>query len=214
MARIQIEGTTDFYDDVLNVVIDKYGDICSSTPENTFSFGDKLYTYGTVVTIHFNRRDFEAVFQKGESSNEFKATDGSCSVSLFDSWYNWVDDTYVTEIKKAIPYYHTLTTKEEPPTDAGYKTVWYKDPNNPTKTTYYDHLYKCVVDCSGNVLHNVAGNNFGFKKYVYTPGTRVIVKAYAGNKRYNTKLTPPKNENEKRYIYYTLCLAEMSIVFR
>lgn len=206
MGRVQIENTTDFYDDVLDVVIDKYGNICSSTPDNTFAFGDKLYTYGTVVTMSLNGRVLDAVFQKGTDANEFKSVDGTKSMTMYGSfggWYNWTDNTYVIEIKKAVDYYPQLPSKEDPPTAQGYKTVWYKDPNNPTKNTYYDHLYGCVVDYAGNVSHNVTGDHFGFKNHIYMPGTRVIVKAYAGDKRYNTKSTPPKCENEKRYIYYT-----------
>lgn len=206
MAKILLDGTTDYYDDELDVVIDKYGNICSSTPAGTFAFGDKLYTYGTVVTMHSNGRNYKAVFEKGSSDDEFKTADSKSTTSIYGScggWYNWSESTYVIEIKKAVPYIPTLPIRETPPTAVGYKTVSYKDPKDPSKTTYQDHLYGCHVDGAGNIIHSVLGNNFGFKKHVYAPGTRVVVRSNAGDKTYNAKKLPEKVAGEKQYIYYT-----------
>lgn len=201
MARIPIEETTDFYDDELDVVIDKYGDICSSVPTTAFAFGDKLYTYGTIVHIHFYRKDCDAEFKEEDGVAVFQPLDGSSSIHF--SYYTWGDNMHVIEIKKAVLFQRPTITREDPPDAVGYKTVCYRDPKNPANTTYHDHLYGCVVDGAGNIVHSVQGNNFGFKKRVYAPGTCVVVKAHAGDKRCNSKLSSAKNDTEKKYIYYT-----------
>ena len=206
MARIPIENTTDYYDDELDVVIDKNGNICSSVPVVAFPFGDKLYTYGTVVTMNCNGKTYEAIFQKDGDENIFKAKDEKQSVRFdcyYTGGYSWSSHTFISEIKKAVTYVPSLPTRESPPEAVGYKTVSYKDPKDPSKTTYQDHLYGCHVDGAGNIIHSVLGTNFGFKKHVYAPGTRVVVKFNAGDKRYNTKKMPEKSADEKRNIYYT-----------
>ena len=69
---------------------------------------------------------------------------------------------------------------EEPPVLNGYRFIIYEDKNNPSNNKYQDKLYQCNVDAKGEVLTWFAPNTFGFGKYIYTTGTKLIIK-YKGN---------------------------------
>ena len=210
MAKIKIADYDAWYDDNTGLIIDDEGGVRSSIPDGTFHFGGKLYTYGTKVRIVTRFENYIAEFKKDTEQKRvgFYPTQRVISMKetkeYFDGKHFELDDIFaeiggskktyldtynfdnnVSEIIEPVEYVnkHKIpSVKDTPPIQNGYRTAAAHSDTNPSWNTWRDHLFNCEVDASGNVVNWYAPMTFGFEKYVYTIGTRVIIKHRQYNK--------------------------------
>lgn len=203
MAKIKIEEYDIWYDDETDLIFDEEGTVRSSIPKGTFVFDGKLYTYGTKVRLN-DYWKYVAEFKKDTEEKRVIMGGGYHTMPMkrtkeyFDGKPFELDDIFlevggtrktylssvsldnnILEIVDPVPYVSSRkqpTEPDTPPVQNGYRTITVNNPSNPTWNRWRDHLFNCDVDASGEVTDWYAPCTFGFGKYVYTIGTRVIIK--------------------------------------
>lgn len=205
MAKIKLEDYGIWYDDETDLVFDEQGVCRSNIPKGTFPFQGKLYTYGTKVRIAqkhpYANCNFIATFQKDTVRKKVSA-DFTVSIAEANEYYDGrpfeLDDIFLEEngdrkrhlstidfdngiIEIISPVYYSFQTskntiKETPPPLTGYRTIVNSRITDPKYIRYKDHLYNCEVDSQGNVTDWFEPQTFGHEKYVYTIGTKAIIK--------------------------------------
>ena len=205
MAKVQLEDYGIWYDDETDLIFDEDGECRSNVPSGTFPFKGKLYTYGTKVRIAekypYNDQSFIATFTQ---DREMKITRMSIAEPIakareyFDGKPFELDDVFIQDggnkriylstidfnngiLEIINPVFYTFPTKtcstlEEPPALSGYRTVVNSRVTDPRYIRYKDHLFNCEVDTHGNVTDWFEPMTFGHGKYVYTVGTKAIIK--------------------------------------
>lgn len=201
MAKVELQEYNIWYDDETYLIYNSSNEIVSNIPNGTFAFQGKVYTYGTKVKIKDSYHTFTAIFQKDTEEKEVIVGGRFCTYSMekakeyydnrpfeLDDIFKEIDgtrkvrlssvslDNGVLKIVDAVPYVRESDYQlETPPTTIGYRTVSQSN-NDPTLTTWKDHLYNCIVDYEGNILNWFEPKTFGYQKHLYTVGTKVILK--------------------------------------
>ena len=212
MAKFKIEDYGIWYDDETDLIFDDDGKLRCTIPDGTFHFEGKLYTYGTVVKKVNRRsclkQVYTATFQR--DTEEKRVGGGAYTISMKEAqeYYDGkpfeLDEIFlevngtkkeyldVYDLENGIieivqPVYYEKPPKlisepNTPPTDVGFKTEIGTDSFNPTQKIYKDHLYNCNIDYQGNIIDWFEPFTFGYEKYIYTVGTKVILKERKFNK--------------------------------
>ena len=209
MAKVELPEYNIWYDDETYLIYNSSNEIISNIPNGTFAFQGKIYTYGTKVKIKNSYHTFVATFQKDTEEKEVLVYGGLHVYSMekakeyydnkpfeLDDIFKEIDGTRkvrlstvsldygVLEILEAVPYVRNSNYQmQAAPTAKGYRTVSQSN-NDPRLTTWKDHLYNCIVDYEGNILNWFEPQTFGYKKTMYTVGTRVILKYRWSHKSY------------------------------
>ena len=206
MAKIQLEDYGIWYDDETDLVFDEDGECRSNIPNGTFPYKGKLYTYGTKVKIAnkypYNRYTFIATFKKDTEMKKTSLGYGTIPISKAKEHYDGkpfeLDDAFIEDggdkriypstidfdngiVEIIEPVFYKLpaknqSTPETPPPLTGYRTIVNSRITDPQYKRYKDHLYNCEVDSQGNVTDWFEPFTFGHGKYVYTVGTKAIIK--------------------------------------
>lgn len=206
MAKIQLEDYGIWYDDETDLIFDEDGECRSNVPNGTFPFKGKLYTYGTKVRIKdklsYNSTSFVATFKQDTEMKQTRAGFGAVPIAKAREYYDGkpfeLDDVFIQEggnkriylstidfengiVEIISPVFYTFPSKthsspETPPPLSGYRTVVNSKITDSRYIRYKDHLYNCEVDTQGNVTDWFEPMTFGHEKYVYTVGTKAIIK--------------------------------------
>lgn len=206
MARIQLEDYGIWYDEETDLVFDEDGECRSNVPKGTFPYKGKLYTYETKVKIAnkypYNKSTFIATFKQDTEMKKTNILYSAVPISKAREYYDGkpfeLDDAFIEDdgekriypstidfdngiIEIIKPVYYVFPSKpritaETPPPLTGYRSIVNSRVTDPQFIRYKDHLYNCEVNSQGNVTDWFEPLTFGYEKYVYTVGTKVIIK--------------------------------------